>query len=141
VSVWVAVGYLFRFKNCFVFDWIPLTGRHVGIIEDLERNVMEDGLELSSFYLFIQIFLGVSAAIVIIGGFMRWADRQLEARIVKEIKDSTYQIQPNTNGGASLSDLHKKIDGLITDVAILKSSILRLEGELRSLEEDVEDLR
>jgi hypothetical protein len=89
----------------------------------------------------MQIFLAVSAAIVVIGGFMRWADRKLESRIVKEIKDSTYQIQPNSNGGASLSDLHKKIDGLIRDVGILKSSVLRLEGELRSLEEDVEDLR
>lgn len=98
-------------------------------------------MQPQDFYLLLQIFLGVSAAIVVIGGFMRWADRKLESRIVKEIRESTYQIQPNTNGGASLTDLHKKVDALMRDVNVLKTSVLRLEGEVRLLEEDVEDLR
>jgi predicted nuclease with TOPRIM domain len=98
-------------------------------------------LQPQDFYFMIQIFLGVSAAIVVIGGFMRWADGKLEARIIKEIRESTYQIQPNTNGGASLKDLHTKIDQLMKDVSLLKSSVLRLEGEVRLLEEDVEELR
>jgi hypothetical protein len=98
-------------------------------------------MQAVEFYLVLQIFLAVAAAIVVIGGFMRWADGKLESRIVKEIKDSTHQIQPGTNGGASLSDLHKKIDGLIRDVGVLKTSVLRLEGEVRTLEEDVEELR
>jgi len=104
-------------------------------------NAKEARLQPSEFYLFIQIFLGVSAAIVVVGGFMRWADRKLEARIVKEIRESTYQIQPHTNGGSSLRDLHKKIDALMKDVGLLKTSVLRLEGEIRTLEEDVEELR
>jgi hypothetical protein len=98
-------------------------------------------LQPNDLYLGIQIFLGVAAAIVVVGGFMRWADRKLEGRIVKEIKDSTYQIQPGTNGGASLSDLHSKIDCLLKDVGMLKSAVLRLENEVASLEDDVEELR
>lgn len=98
-------------------------------------------MQVSEFYLFIQIFLGVSAAIVVVGGFVRWADNKLEARIVKEIQDSTKQIQPDTNGGQSLRDLHRKIDSLIRDVGLLKSAVLRLEGEVRTLEDDVEGLR
>lgn len=98
-------------------------------------------MQPSEFYLIIQIFLGVSAAIVVVGSFMRWANSKLEARIVKEIRDSTYQIQPTSNGGKSLSDLHKKVDVVMKDVSLLKSSVLRLEGEVRTLEEDVEELR
>jgi hypothetical protein len=98
-------------------------------------------LQPQDFYLMLQIFLGVSAAIVVIGGFMRWADNKLEARIIKEIRESTYQIQPDTNGGGSLKDLHTKVDCLIRDVNVLKTSVLRLEGEVRLLEEDVDDLR
>ena len=98
-------------------------------------------MQPTDFYLGIQIFLAVAAAIVVVGGFMRWANQQLERRIVKEIKESTHQIQPGTNGGASLSDLHSKIDCLLRDVSMLKSSVLRLENEVRTLEDDVEELR
>lgn len=51
-----------------------------------------------------------------------------------KIKEATYQIQPNTNGGKSLSDLHSKIDSLADDVKILKKSVIQLE-------DDMEDLR
>jgi len=119
-----------------------LTSRsHVGIILGEAWKSGGDNLQPSDFYLGIQIFLAVAAAIVVVGGFMRWANQQLEQRIVKEIKDSTYQIQPGTNGGASLSDLHSKIDCLLRDVSMLKSSVLRLENEVRTLEDDVEELR
>ena len=30
--------------------------------------------------------------------------------INQKIKEATYQIQPSTNGGKSLSDLHSKVD-------------------------------
>lgn len=98
-------------------------------------------MEPQSFMLVLQIFLGMSAAIGVVAGFMRWADRKLEARIVKEIKESTYQIQPTSNGGASLKDLHNKVDAIRVDVGVLKTAVLRLETEVRTLEEDVEDLR
>jgi hypothetical protein len=98
-------------------------------------------LQTSDFYFFVQVFLAVSASVVVIVKFFRWTDGKLEARIIKEIKESTYQIQPTSNGGASLKDLHNKVDRLITDVGVLKTSVLRLESEVRILEEDVEELR
>lgn len=98
-------------------------------------------MEPQSFYLFMQIFLAVSASIVVVVGFFRWADRKLENRIVKEIKESTYQIQPKTNGGHSLTDLHIKMDGVVKDISVLKSAVLRLESDVALLEEDFEELK
>ena len=92
-------------------------------------------------HIFIQIFLGFCGVVGIIIGLVRWADGKLEKRIVAEIRESTYQIQPNSNGGASLRDLHKKVDRMMGDMSLLKTAVLRLEGEVRELEEDVEDLR
>ena len=58
-----------------------------------------------------------------------------------KIKDATYQIQPGTNGGKSLSDLHKKIDTLTCDVDLIKSAVLQLEDDMEQLEHDVEELK
>ena len=58
-----------------------------------------------------------------------------------KIKAATYQIQPSTNGGKSLSDLHKKVDRLSTDVDLIKSAVLQLEEDVEQLEHDVEDLK
>lgn len=57
-----------------------------------------------------------------------------------KIKAATYQIQPNSNGGRSLTDLHKKVDGLVTDVDLIKSAVLQLEDDVEKLEHDVEGL-
>ena len=58
-----------------------------------------------------------------------------------KIKAATYQIQPKTNGGFSLSDLHKKIDNLVVDVTILKNAVLELEDDVDKLEHDMEVLK
>lgn len=58
-----------------------------------------------------------------------------------KIKAATYQIQPKTNGGFSLSDLHKKIDNLVVDVTILKNAVLELEDDVDKLEHDMEEMR
>jgi hypothetical protein len=50
-----------------------------------------------------------------------------------KIKEATYQIQPNTNGGKSLSDLHHKVDSLADDVKMLKRSVVHLEDEMEDL--------
>lgn len=58
-----------------------------------------------------------------------------------KIKAATYQIQPKTNGGYSLTDLHKKMDRLSDDVDLIKSAVLQLEDDVEKLEQDVEDLK
>jgi hypothetical protein len=51
-----------------------------------------------------------------------------------KIKAATYQIQPSTNGGKSLSDLHRKVDTLVVDVALLKSAVLQIESDIEELQ-------
>ena len=55
--------------------------------------------------------------------------------INQKIKEATYQIQPNTNGGKSLSDLHSKVDSLADDVRMLKRSVVNLEDEMEEIRE------
>lgn len=59
----------------------------------------------------------------------------------QKIKDATYQIQPGTNGGKSLTDLHKKVDSVCVDLSMIKSAVLQLEDDMEKLEHDVEDLK
>ena len=54
--------------------------------------------------------------------------------IKQKIREFTYQIQPNSNGGLSLRDLHKKVDTLTDDVALLKKAVVQIE-------DDIEDMR
>lgn len=56
--------------------------------------------------------------------------------IKTKIREFTYPIQPNANGGKSLNDLHLKIDGLILDVAVLKRAVIRLEDDVEGLMEE-----
>jgi hypothetical protein len=56
-----------------------------------------------------QIAAALIAIVSLIGLFVKWA-------VVKPIKayidTMTYAIQPQNNGGLSLTDLHKKVDSL-----------------------------
>lgn len=61
--------------------------------------------------------------------------------IGQKIQDATYQIQPNTNGGKSLTDLHKKVDSVCIDVSLIKSAVIQLEDDIEQLEQDVEELK
>jgi len=124
-----------------VFYGFTDAGSHVLYHSTNDWSYTEDSLQPQAFYLIVQIFLAVSASIVVVTGFFRWANKKLEVRIVKEIKDSTYQIQPRTNGGFSLTDLHIKMDGVVRDIGVLKSAVLRLESDVALLEEDVEELK
>jgi hypothetical protein len=88
----------------------------------------------------LDLVIAVGAVGALVYGIYRWANRSLERRIIQEIKDATYQIQPKTNGGFSLSDLHNKIDSLSVDITILKNAVLELEDDVDKLEQDVEGL-
>lgn len=80
------------------------------------------------------LVLAVLAVLAVVLGVLRWANRAFEKRIVEEIRAATYQIQPNSNGGKSLSDLHMKVDQLADDVLILKRAVIQIE-------DDIEDMR
>lgn len=58
-----------------------------------------DAFDIGDLGIVISIIGGVIAVLVI---GLRWLDRKIDER--------THQIQPETNGGKSLSDLHKKVD-------------------------------
>ncbi len=74
----------------------------------------------------VSLVLGsLSILALLIGGLGWW--------IKVKIRDATYQIQPSTNGGKSLSDLHRKVDGIIVDVQMLKSAVLQIEDDIEEL--------
>lgn len=77
--------------------------------------------------------LAVAAVVAVVGTLFRWINKRFEARIVSEIREATYQIQPTSNGGKSLNDLHKKVDSLATDVGLLKKAVLDIEDELEDM--------
>jgi hypothetical protein len=83
--------------------------------------------------MWIGLFLSIAAAVTVVYGLLRWFDRKLESRIVKEIREATYQIQPSTNGGASLTDLHKKVDRICDEVSMLRTAVINLEDEVEEL--------
>ena len=55
--------------------------------------------------------------------------------INQKIKEATYQIQPNSNGGKSLTDLHHKFDAIAKDVKALKESVIQLEDDVEEMRE------
>ena len=74
----------------------------------------------------VSLVLGsLSILALLIGGLGWW--------IKVKIRDATYQIQPSTNGGKSLSDLHRKVDSIIVDVQMLKSAVLQIEDDIEEL--------
>ena len=55
--------------------------------------------------------------------------------INQKIKEATYQIQPGSNGGKSLTDLHYKFDAIAKDVKALKESVIQLEDDVEEMRE------
>lgn len=82
----------------------------------------------------VGLVLGTLTIVSILLGALGWW-------INTKIKIATLQIQPNSNGGKSLPDLHKKVDRLVTDVELVKSAVLQLEDDMEQLEHDVEELK
>lgn len=83
--------------------------------------------------------LGAVAAAVAAIGAVVWAVfrfavlRPLDRRIV----DATKQIQPEANGGLSLSDAHKKIDRLTDSVERLSDRMDNIEERQMTLLEQI----
>lgn len=57
-----------------------------------------------------ELFLVIAGVLSTLYAFLRFSNRQLEGKIIEEIKNATRQIHPESNGGRSLNDLHHKID-------------------------------
>lgn len=83
--------------------------------------------------LWLNLFIAFAASVTVIVGLVRWLNRKFEQRIISEIREATYQIQPSANGGKSLSDLHKKVDGMCDDIGLLKKAVLQLESDVEEL--------
>jgi outer membrane murein-binding lipoprotein Lpp len=64
---------------------------------------------------------------ILLGGLGWW--------INQKIKEATYQIQPNSNGGKSLADLHNKFDVMADDVKLLKKAVVQLEDDMEDMRE------
>lgn len=85
----------------------------------------------------LDLFLAVAAAVTVVVGVFRWFNRSLERKIVEEIREATRPIQPLTNGGLSLTDLHKKVDAVASEQQVIKAEVAALRGEVLVLESDV----
>lgn len=81
----------------------------------------------------LNLALAVAAVLTVLIGVYRWFNRKFEQRIIREIREATYQIQPTANGGKSLVDLHKKVDYLADELAVLRRAVITLEDDIEGL--------
>lgn len=91
-----------------------------------------DVLDLQPYF---EYFLTVAAVVTIIIGAMRYANKKLEQKIFEEIEQATKPINPNTNGGKSLADLHNKIDKLRDDFDWLLDKQLQMMKMQQTIDE------
>lgn len=77
----------------------------------------------------VGFLVAVAGALVAIG---RW---MIVKPLVRLIDERTRQIQPDTNGGRSLSDLHAKMDVLGVRLSRVERELLRIDEELEDLHE------
>ena len=76
------------------------------------------------------LVLSTLTIVTIVLGALGW---WITTKIKDEIRSRTYQIQPGSNGGKSLSDLHIKVDSISDDVSILKKAVIQLEDDVEGL--------
>lgn len=81
------------------------------------------------------IILGFAVSVVASAtGLSRWWLRQLRKTIHDEIEEYTMPIQPTANGGLSLPDVARKVEGM-------EFSVNRLIEDNSKIEKSIEDLR
>lgn len=79
----------------------------------------------------------VLAFLVALAGALMAIGRWLIVRpLVRLIDERTKQIQPEANGGKSLSDLHAKVDGLSVRLSRVEREMLRIDEELDEIVSD-----
>lgn len=80
------------------------------------QNGTLDVGDLSAIFMF---FLAVVGSVV---AFNRWWLKKIHAMIRTEVEEFTKPIQPGANGGLSLPDVSRKVDGLETMLCEIKQS-------------------
>ncbi len=56
------------------------------------------------------LVLAIGGVVTLISGVIVKVNRNFEGRVTELIKEATKPIQPGTNGGLSMTDLHGKVD-------------------------------
>jgi len=85
--------------------------------------------------------LAVAAVGALIYRGVRNGQARMEQNIIKELRHTTAEIQPNKNGGKSLADANKKLDDfgmelrefkaeVRADIQLIKSAVLQLEDDV-----------
>jgi predicted nucleic acid-binding Zn-ribbon protein len=94
------------------------------------------------------LVIAVFSIVASITAFTAWVARNRRihsAAEKKELRDFinevTKPIQPGTNGGLSMTDLHVKIDKLQEGITTLFSSHERIKAEMSEVLSDVEGIR
>lgn len=82
----------------------------------------------------LEIGVAVSILITAVVAFTRIVLRSLTAKIEQIVAVATYPIQPLSNGGLSMSDLHNKVDGVI-------ERQLNISDRLSDIETDISKIK
>lgn len=78
----------------------------------------------------LELFLAAAAAAVIVMRVSSWSQRKFEDRVIDVVKESTRQIQPNANGGLSLSDVAKGVKEIRENQIVIAARIEEVGTEL-----------
>jgi len=78
----------------------------------------------------IGFLIAIAGAVVAVGRVI------IVKPIIRLIDERTKQIQPEANGGKSLSDLHDKMDSLSTRLSRVERELLRIDEELEDFVSD-----
>lgn len=85
---------------------------------------------------YLELFLAFCAVVGVLYGALRRGQKALENKITEVAK----QVQPR-NGGEGWTDLHKKVDRLVDNQAVIKRDVDLLKSAVVQLENDAEGIR
>lgn len=66
---------------------------------------------------------GVAVVASLIVYVTRWSNRKLGERIAAEIREATYAIHPDANGGLSLPDVARRTEQIAREVGEVKAQV------------------
>lgn len=84
-------------------------------------------MDIASEYL--ELFLAFSAVVGVVYGLIRRGQKALETKIGNQIKEATKQIQPNANGGLSLSDVARGVQELRSNQIVIDQRLCDIDDK------------